>query len=219
MAASGSMSPKTVDDHVARDEALGVELLQIGHGQGLDRLRLALGIDVIGRRGRQGVEEQLGDLGVRVGAAVLDVGQQQRLGLLELVLGDGRVQEGIGEQPGRLGKIVAQAGGVAGEREAAGAEAQHAADGVEILGDLGRRGAALRALVQQFRQQRAAAGQLLAVARRSAQHVGLDVHQRQVRHALDQHPQAVGKTDQADRARVGRLATRPRPWGRRRAGR
>ena len=94
-------------DHVARDKALGMELLQIGHGQGLDRLRLALGIHVIGRRGRQGVEEQFADLGMRVGAAVLDVGQQQRLGLLELVLGDGRVQEGIGEQPGRLGKIFA----------------------------------------------------------------------------------------------------------------
>ena len=132
--------------------------------------------------------------------------------------GKRRPREALGKQGGRAGEIVPQRRGAAEDREPPGAHRQLAADRIEVLGDLPGRMVG-RALVEHRAHQGRAAGRLLVVDQRAAQHERLDVDQRQLGVPLQQHAQPVGQPHQADLA-LGRPSRPLRPASARRpAGR
>ena len=117
--------------------------------------------------------------------------------------GKRRPREALGKQRRRAGKIVPQRRGAAEHGEPPGAHRQLPADRIEVLGDL-LGGMVGRAHVEHRADQRRAAGRLLVVDQRAAQHERLDVDQRQLGVPLQQHAQPVGQPHQADFA-LGRL--------------
>ena len=155
------MSPKTLHDHVLRRHPLVVERFEVGHGRTLTVWHC--GIQMVGRRGGQRLMEQL--LISACGSGFIgNIGHQEPADLSNWSSGSPRAEEGVGEQAGRLGKALPQAGGGAGEREPPGVESEHAAEPSRSTRRLPPAGAILDCLVS-IAASTSRAGQLRTVRR------------------------------------------------------